>query len=153
MNEWRKVMDEEQKERLYNLLDRIKVNDNNRGNIERIREALDNGDYQRALVEIQTLQKSGNVEYIKQEEKKEEKPQAVPVGNRLLHNLANETKKEEVIEYPELLASTELEKRYAPEAAKMDFNFAKEDEETANLKKQIRRDYAETNFTMEKTFT
>ena len=85
---------------INDLLDRIKVTDENRERIERIRDHLENKEYQEALQELQILQNSGNVEYIDYEEvkAKEEK--------------IKEEKKEEELGYPKTLASTELEKRY-----------------------------------------
>ena len=85
---------------INDLLDRIKVTDENRERIERIRDHLENKEYQEALQELQILQNSGNVDYIDYEEvkAKEEK--------------IKEKRKEEELGYPKTLASTELEKRY-----------------------------------------
>ena len=85
---------------IFDLLDRIKVTDENRDSIETIRNFLDEKRYQEALVELKRLQDKGNIEYIEYEEvvEKEQK--------------IKEKKQEEELGYPKELASTELEKRY-----------------------------------------
>ena len=85
---------------IFDLLDRIKVTDENRDSIEKIRNFLDEKRYQEALVELKRLQDKGNIEYIEYEEvvEKEQK--------------IKEKKQEEELGYPKELASTELEKRY-----------------------------------------
>ena len=85
---------------IFDLLDRIKVTDENRDSIEKIRNFLDEKRYQEALVELKRLQGKGNIEYIEYEEvvEKEQK--------------IKEKKQEEELGYPKELASTELEKRY-----------------------------------------
>ena len=85
---------------IFDLLYRIKVTDENRDSIEKIRNFLDEKRYQEALVELKRLQDKGNIEYIEYEEvvEKEQK--------------IKEKKQEEELGYPKELASTELEKRY-----------------------------------------
>ena len=56
---------------INDLLDRIKVTDENRETIERIRMYLEQRKYQEALAELQVLQASGNVEYLDFSEVKE----------------------------------------------------------------------------------
>ena len=160
---------------IFDLLDRIKVTDENRDSIEKIRNFLDEKRYQEALVELKRLQDKGNIEYIEYEEvvEKEQK--------------IKEKKQEEELGYPKELASTELEKRYiglllnfvhneceflddelleiyktiiftdaekyAPERAKTDFNFAKTTNELIDAKYQIQLDYQDSKYTMEKTYT
>ena len=190
-------MNDEQKQKLYNLLDRIRINDGNRDTIVKIRHALDDGDYAEALKEIKILQASGNIQYI--EEKKPEKVEVpkeeIHISEKLLAGHNRQKQKKETIEYPEEIADTKLERRYiglllndvkniavyyfkkedcffadeelleiykqviftdgekyAPEAAKNDFNFSKDKEETAVLKKEIKKEYQETEYSMERTF-
>ena len=85
---------------INDLLDRIKVTDENRETIERIRMYLEQRKYQEALAELQVLQASGNVEYLDFSEVKEKEKKI------------KERKKEEEIGFPKELASTELEKAY-----------------------------------------
>ena len=85
---------------IYDLLDRIKITDENRDRIEKIRNYLDNKNYQEAVDELQLLQKSGDVEYIDYTEAKEKEKK-----------IKEQIKREE-IGIPNILASTELEKRY-----------------------------------------
>ena len=56
---------------INDLLDRIKVTDENRESIERIRMFLEQKKFQEALYELQNLQARGNVEYIDFSEVKE----------------------------------------------------------------------------------
>lgn len=93
-------MDEENAQVIYDLLDRIKVTDENRDRMERIRKYLSESKFQEALEELQILQASGNIEYIEYSKVKE-KEQKI-----------KERKKEEELGYPIELTSTELEKRY-----------------------------------------
>lgn len=93
-------MADENSKIINDLLDRIKVTDENRATIERIRDYLDSKKYQEALVELRRLQTSGNIEYIDYQEVKEKEVQI------------KERKKEEEVGYPKELADTTLEKRY-----------------------------------------
>lgn len=93
-------MADENSKIINDLLDRIKVTDENRATIERIRDYLDSKKYQEALVELRRLQTSGNIEYIDYQEVKEKEAQI------------KERKKEEEVGYPKELADTTLEKRY-----------------------------------------
>ena len=56
-------MNEENAQVIYDLLDRIKVTDENRDRMEKIRKFLSESKLQEALDELQILQMSGNVEY------------------------------------------------------------------------------------------
>ncbi len=85
---------------IYDLLDRIKITDENREIIERIRKYLDNKKYQEAVDELAILQKAGNIEYIDYTEAKEKEKK-----------IKEQIKREE-IGIPSILASTDLEKRY-----------------------------------------
>ena len=68
-------MNEENAQVIYDLLDRIKVTDENRDRMEKIRKFLSESKFQEALDELQILQMSGNVEYedyaeVKEKERK-----------------------------------------------------------------------------------
>ena len=68
-------MNEENIQVIYDLLDRIKVTDENRDTMEKIRKFLNENKFQEALDELQILQMSGNVEYedyaeVKEKERK-----------------------------------------------------------------------------------
>ena len=52
---------------------------------------------------------------------------------------------DELLEIYKQVIFTDGEK-YAPEAAKNDFNFSKDKEETAALKKEIKKEYQETEY-------
>ena len=56
-------MNEENAQVIYDLLDRIKVTDENRDKMEKIRKFLSESKFQEALDELQILQMSGNIEY------------------------------------------------------------------------------------------
>lgn len=85
---------------IYDLLNRIKVTDENRENMAKIRKYLDENKYQEALEELQILQASGNIEYIDYSEVKEKERKI------------KERRREEDLGYPIELADTGLEKRY-----------------------------------------
>lgn len=85
---------------IYDLLDRIKITDENRDQIAKIRAYLHESKYQEALDELKILQDSGNIEYLDYAEVKEREKSI------------RERMKEEAIGFPKELASTELEKRY-----------------------------------------
>lgn len=93
-------MNEENAQVIYDLLDRIKVTDENRDRMEKIRKFLSESKFQEALDELQILQMSGNVEYEDYAEVKEKERKI------------KERKQEEGLGYPVELADTELEKRY-----------------------------------------
>ena len=170
---------------LYDLLNRIKITDDTRNGIERIRNCIKNKEYDEALRELELLRSSGKVEYVTPEEARE------------LERRKQEKNIEEMVgEFPKALANTELEKRYiglllndvknvsvyyftnkechfvdeemlslykvilftdgekyAPEVAKENFNFAKTSEELDKLKIEIKFDYEDSNYKMEKTYT
>lgn len=93
-------MNDDNSQVIYDLLDRIKVTDENRDRMGKIRKYLDENQYQEALEELQILQASGNIEYIDYAEVKE-KEKKIKLRKR-----------EEDIGYPIELADTDLEKRY-----------------------------------------
>ena len=93
-------MNEENAQVIYDLLDRIKVTDENRDRMEKIRKFLSESKFQEALDELQILQMSGNVEYEDYAEVKEKERKI------------KQRKQEEGLGYPIELADTELEKRY-----------------------------------------
>lgn len=85
---------------IYDLLERIKITDENREQIEKIRKNLEEKKFQEALEGLRILQSSGNVEYIDYTEAKEKEKK-----------IKEQIKREE-IGIPNILASTDLEKRY-----------------------------------------
>ena len=93
-------MNDENAQVIYDLLDRIKVTDENRARIENIRRYLSESKFQEALEELKILQASGNIEYIDYSEVKE-KEQKI-----------KQRKREEELGYPIQLTDTELERRY-----------------------------------------
>ena len=66
-------MNEDNAQVIYDLLDRIKVTDENRERIENIRKYLGESKFQEALEELQILQASGNIEYIERAKNKRKK--------------------------------------------------------------------------------
>lgn len=175
-------MDVENTQVIYDLLDRIKVTDDNRVIIEKIREHLGENKFQEALEELKILQASGNIEYIDYEDIKE-KQQKV------------KAKKVEDLSWTDELKDTDLEKKYiglllndvkqisayyflhkdcqfldkklldvyktilftdgeqyAPEIAKEGFSFAKTTDELIELKYKIQVDYETSKYSMEQTY-
>ena len=95
-----KIMSTENENAIYDLLDRIKITDENRSSIELIRNYLNERKFQEALFELKKLQARGNLEYIDYSEAKEKEKKV------------KEKIKEEEQGFPQELASTDLEKRY-----------------------------------------
>lgn len=93
-------MSTENENAIYDLLDRIKITDENRSSIELIRNYLNERKFQEALLELKKLQARGNLEYIDYSEAKEKEKKV------------KEKIKEEEQGFPQELASTDLEKRY-----------------------------------------
>lgn len=93
-------MNEENSQVIYDLLDRIKVTDENRERMEKIRKYLKESKFQEAVEELQILQASGNVEYIDYSEVKEKEKKI------------KEKIREDELGLPAKLTDTELEKRY-----------------------------------------
>lgn len=93
-------MNEENSQVIYDLLDRIKVTDENRDRMEKIRKYLKESKFQEAVEELQILQASGNVEYIDYSEVKEKEKKI------------KEKIREDELGLPAKLTDTELEKRY-----------------------------------------
>lgn len=93
-------MNEENSQVIYDLLDRIKVTDENRERMEKIRKYLKESKFQEAVEELQMLQASGNVEYIDYSEVKEKEKKI------------KEKIREDELGLPAKLTDTELEKRY-----------------------------------------
>ena len=93
-------MSEDNSKVINDLLDRIKVTDDNRESIEKIRMFLEQKKFQEALDELQVLQSTGNIEYLDFSEVKEKEKKI------------KERKKEEELGFPKEIASTELEKAY-----------------------------------------
>ena len=74
-------MKDENEQIIYDLLNRIKVTDENRDRMQKIRKYLDESKYQEALEELQILQAFGNVEYIDYSEVKEKEQKIKPSYN------------------------------------------------------------------------
>lgn len=93
-------MDNDNAQVIYDLLDRIKVTDENRDRIENIRIFLGESKFQEALDELKILQASGNIEYVEYSEVKEKERKI------------KEKRTEDELGYPISLTGTEAEKRY-----------------------------------------
>ena len=163
-------METDKIKKIYELLDKIPVTDENEEEIEQIKDALLDGDFITALEKIQNLQTE------EQEEKniEEEVPEGQypsKLSNPELENaymglLLNDPKL--IVKYHFLFKECFFENddilnlyksvlfteggNYTPEPAKQGFNFAKDTEESYQLKKELKKKYTEENYRMEQVY-
>lgn len=158
--------------KIYELLDKIPVTEENEKTIEEIRDCLLNGDFVTALEKLQEIQMQSNKE--KEEQEKEEMVGIYPkrLSNPELEYiymglLLNDPKL--IVKYYFLYEECFFEDEailnlykgvlfteggnYTPEVAKKGFNFAKDTEQSYELKKQLKEKMADTNYNMEHIYT
>ena len=157
--------------KIYELLNKIPVTKENERTVEEIKECLINGDFITALEKLKEIQMENN--------QKEEKEQEEMVGiyPKRLSNpeleyiymglLLNDPKL--IVKYYFLYEECFFEDEailnlykgvlfteggnYTPEVAKKGFNFAKDTEQSYELKKQLKEKMADTNYNMEHIYT
>ena len=172
-------MDEKKLKKIYELLNGIKVTENNKAVIEEIRNLLLNQEYMEAIKKIEKLNAI---------QEQEEIIESIYKSDELEGNEDNGV-------YPKKLSNIELERQYiglllsdpklivkyyfifdecffedeevlniyksvlftegaayTPEAAKDKFNFAKDSEEVYRLKKKLREEAEKGNFNIEKIY-
>lgn len=157
--------------KIYELLNKIPVTKENEKTVEKIKECLLNGDFITALEKLKEIQMENN--------QKEEKEQEEMVGMypKRLSNpeleyiymglLLNDPKL--IVKYYFLYEDCFFEDEailnlykgvlfteggnYTPEVAKKGFNFAKDTEQSYELKKQLKEKMADTNYNMEHIYT
>ena len=157
--------------KIYELLNKIPVTKENEKTVEEIKECLLNGDFITALEKLKEIQMENN--------QKEEKEQEEMVGiyPKRLSNpeleyiymglLLNDPKL--IVKYYFLYEDCFFEDEailnlykgvlfteggnYTPEVAKKGFNFAKDTEQSYELKKQLKEKMADTNYNMEHIYT
>lgn len=154
--------------KIYELLNKIPVTDQNQETIAEIKECLLNGDFITALEKIQDLQLENEVE-----EKKQEEIEMVGIYPKQLSNpeleymymglLLNDPKlivkyyflnkecyfeEEDILNLYKSILFTEGG-NYTPEVAKKGFNFAKDTEESFALKKELKAKMASDEYSME----
>ena len=170
-------METDKVKKMYELLDKIPVTDENKQDIAEIKECLLNGDFITALEKIQNLQ---TVDEDNQNEKiEEETDDSIPDGtypkelsNEELENeymglLLNEPKyivkyyflfkecffeNQEILNLYKSVLFTEGG-RYTPEVAKEGFNFARDTEESYQLKIKLKKEISEDEYSMEHVYT
>lgn len=168
-------METEKIKKIYELLNEIPVTKENETTIEEIKECLLNGDFILALEKIQTIQLES--EKKEQEEEKEESTETVGIYPKNLSNpqleyiymglLLNDPKL--IVKYYFLHQDCFFEEEdilnlyksvlftdggnYTPEIAKKGFNFAKDTQESYELKKQLKEKMAKEDYAMENIYT
>lgn len=157
--------------KIYELLNKIPVTKENEKMVEEIKECLINGDFITALEKLKNIQIENN--------QKEEKEQEEMVGMypKRLSNpeleyiymglLLNDPKlivkyyflhkdclfeDEDILNLYKGVLFTEGG-NYTPEVAKKGFNFAKDTEQSYELKKQLKEKMADTDYSMEHIYT
>lgn len=168
-------------DKIYALLDEIQVTDENKDMIEEIKSALVSGNIIGALATLKELQKKGfqtkaekELEVLDAQMQEESQKIGYPeelasdeLEEKFLGKLLNEIKgialyyfkykecyfvNENFLNIYKTIIFTDAE-RFAPEAAKQGFNFAKRTDESDHLKYQLREKYKNDNDNMEKVFT
>ena len=165
-------METDKIKKIYELLDKIPVTDENEEEIEQIRDCLLNGDFITAIDKLKNLQEEeqehGNEEETEEvlEEKYPSKLSNPELENAYMGLLLNDPKlivkyhflfkecffeNEEILNLYKSVLFTEGG-NYTPEPAKKGFNFAKDTEESYQLKKELKKNYTEDNYNIEQTY-
>lgn len=158
--------------KIYELLNKIPVTKENEKTVEEIKECLLNGDFITALEKLKEIQMENN-----QKEEEKEQEEMVGIYPKRLSNpeleyiymglLLNDPKL--IVKYYFLYEDCFFEDEailnlykgvlfteggnYTPEVAKKGFNFAKDTEQSYELKKQLKEKMADTNYNMEHIYT
>lgn len=158
--------------KIYELLNKIPVTKENEKTVEKIKECLLNGDFITALEKLKEIQMENN-----QKEEEKEQEEMVGMYPKRLSNpeleyiymglLLNDPKL--IVKYYFLYEDCFFEDEailnlykgvlfteggnYTPEVAKKGFNFAKDTEQSYELKKQLKEKMADTNYNMEHIYT
>ena len=165
-------METDKIKKIYELLDKIPVTDENEEEIEQVRDCLLNGDFITAIDKLKNLQEEeqehGNEEETEEvlEEKYPSKLSNPELENAYMGLLLNDPKlivkyhflfkecffeNEEILNLDKSVLFTEGG-NYTPEPAKKGFNFAKDTEESYQLKKELKKNYTEDNYNIEQTY-
>ncbi len=158
--------------KIYELLNKIPVTEENEEIIAEIKECLLNGDFVTALEKLQEIQMQSGKE--KEEQKDEE---MIGIYPKKLSNLELEyiymglllNDPKLIVKYYFLYEDCLFEDEsilnlykgvlfteggnYTPEVAKKGFNFAKDTEQSYELKKQLKEKMADTDYNMEHIYT
>lgn len=158
--------------KIYELLNKIPVTKENEKTVEEIKECLLNGDFITALEKLKEIQMENN-----QKEEEKEQEEMVGIYPKRLSNpeleyiymglLLNDPKL--IVKYYFLYEDCFFEDEailnlykgvlfteggnYTPEVAKKGFNFAKDTEQSYELKKQLKEKMADTDYNMEHIYT
>ncbi len=156
--------------KIYELLNKIPVTKENEKTIEEIKDCLLNGDFVTALEKLKDIQ-------IKNDQNEEEQEEMVGIYPKRLSNLELEyiymglllNDPKLIVKYYFLYKDCFFEDEailnlykgvlfteggnYTPEVAKKGFNFAKDTEQSYELKKQLKEKMTDTDYNMEKIYT
>lgn len=158
--------------KIYELLNKIPVTSENEKVIEKIKDCLLNGDFVTALERLKSIQIENDLEETEQEQE-----EMVGIYPKKLSNLELEyiymglllNDPKLIVKYYFIHKDCRFEDEsilnlykgvlfteggnYTPEIAKKGFNFAKDDEQSYELKKQLKEKMADTNYKMEEVYT
>lgn len=161
-------METENIKKIYDLLNNIPVTDKNEETIEEIKDDLLNGDFVSALDKIKQLEISEEINNHKNEEEEEIESYPKELSNPELEDtymglLLNNPKY--IVKYYFLFKECFFEQEdilnlyksvlfteggnYTPEAAKQGFNFAKDTEESYELKQELKLEYQIEDYNIE----
>ena len=163
-------------DKMYDLIDKIQITEDNKEMVEGIRKALNSGNIIGALKILKKLQEKGFTTKEEQEEEIEEQEEVSMYPDELssdelekkfIGKLLNEVKaiavyyipfkecnftNEELLNIYKTILFTDAEK-YAPEIAKQGFSFAKRTVDVDRMKYQLREKYRTNNEKMEDVYT
>lgn len=166
-------METENVKKIYELLNKIPETEENKITIEEIKECLINGDFITAVEKLKNLQ----IENDKEEQEQEQANEQMEMYPKKLSNLELEyiymglllNDPKLIVKYYFLYEDCYFEDEsilnlykgvlftdggnYTPEIAKKGFNFAKDTEESYDLKMQLKEKLAGSDYKMEKVYT
>lgn len=166
-------METENVKKIYELLNKIPETEENKITIEEIKECLINGDFITAVEKLKNLQ----IENDKEEQEQEQANEQTGMYPKKLSNLELEyiymglllNDPKLIVKYYFLYEDCYFEDEsilnlykgvlftdggnYTPEIAKKGFNFAKDTEESYDLKMQLKEKLAGSDYKMEKVYT
>ncbi len=166
----------ETEKKIYDIIDQIKVTENNRKKIVEIKLAIQAGEYKEALAKLKELREEDKNQIEEEDQNPiEENEEGIfpaelrnPNLEKIYMGLLLENPKsisryyyvysecyfedDEILNVYKSVLFTEGGK-YTPEIAKDGFNFAKDSEEVYKFKNELRKNVRDKNYDMEKVYT
>ena len=168
-------MRNETENKLYEIIDKIPITNQNRKKITEIKLAIQEGKYKSALAKLEEITNENKEEFEEEAESTDEKIEGMYPA-KLKNPKLEQTYMGLLLENPKAISRyyylyeecyfeddniLNIYKsvlfsegaRYTPEVAKEGFNFSKDSEEVYNLKSELRKNVRDKNYNMEKIYT